>query len=105
MLIQERHLSRQPLWQAYVIRIHPRDVFASCKPQTLVQRSGHSDIDLVSHQHDPWLPGGIALQDSPGVISGTIVNDNELEIGKGLIQDALDGFTQVALTVVHRHQH
>src|SRR4051794_33988404 len=86
--LEKRDLLFEPAGRAYIIRIHPRDVFAPREPAAPIERL---DDALVVLTKDPGscVLTAVRLEDRRGPVRGTIIDDDELEIAKALVEDAL----------------
>ncbi len=91
----QRKLSFQSFGQAHVVVVddcHPR-MTREC--QTPIEAGSLSAV-LLTHHPDARIPRGIPRQNLGGGVSRAIVDDQELEGGMRLSQDALNGCRNVA---------
>src|SRR4051794_38368646 len=100
--LEKRDLLFEPVGRAYIVCIHPRDVFAPRELAAAVERLDDAPVVLTKDPGSCVL-AAVRLEDRRGPVRGTIIDDDELEIAKALVEDALEGLRQEALTVEHRH--
>jgi len=96
------HLHLEPVGQGHVVSVHPRDELATGQQQPLVQGRHQSPIRSAD-EVDPRILFGIPLEDLGRAVGRAVVDDQELEVGLRLRQNALDGLGHVTLRVVDRH--
>ena len=82
-----------------VVAIQEKDVFALGVPRAVMSRGFRTRINLAQYFY--W--GAVGGEDGLGFVCGTVVDDDQLEVFKGLSQDRANGFAVHVLgTVVNR---
>lgn len=101
--VQMSDLLFQPIEEGNVVGIHPGQVLAMGKPGGFVERPGQA---LIRARMDPdtTVAGSDVCEQSGCAVGRAVVNDDELEIRKGLVQDAFDCLRQKGFAVVDGQQ-
>ncbi len=97
------HLAAEAVGLRDVVGVHAGEQRRAAMGQAKVQAAGQAQVLLIADADDPAIAD--AIEDGPGVIRGGVIDDHQLEVGECLVEDALDGLLQVALGIVHRHEH
>ena len=87
-----------------VIRIQKLNVSARCAVQCLISRIRHTGIRLVDG-NDPCVLCRIPVNDLRCFILASVIHDQKLEIGIGLIQNALNASSDRLLRVICRYDN
>ena len=81
----------------------PGYVLAPGQPNSIIERNREPQVVLIVNQADAWV--FIGQDDVTGRVGRAIVGDQKLEVGKRLVEDALNGFRQVGLVIVDAHNN
>lgn len=95
---QEGHLPCEPLGMAQIVCIHARHDRCPSFDQQLVQ-AGYQPAVLTRDGPNTTVLGRIARENGASAICRSIIEDQELEIGEGLTEHAVDRGREVALAV------
>ncbi len=98
------HLPLEPVGQGDVVGVHPGGELAPGQPKHLIEGDDEPGV-RPTDQADAGVPGGVLPEDRRRPVGRAVVDDQELEVGERLTEDALDRLGHVPLGVVHRHQH
>jgi len=93
----------QTLWQAHIIAIHECDALSFGGRDGGIARVSPPSIRLVPQETDALITIHVFADDLNRAVARAIINDDLLEVGEGLRQDALDGFRDILFAVVHGH--
>ena len=87
-------LPGKAVWQRNVVGIHPCDELSPRERQPFVQRQRNPPV-LARKDLDPWVASSRLGQDATGLVPRSVINDDELEIRKALVQNAIDGLLKI----------
>ena len=87
-----------------IVAVHKLYVLAGCKAHAAVAGVRHAGIGLV-HQNDTRVFFAEMLTDRKAFISGTVVDQNDLDILPRLRTDALQAAGNTILHIVHWHDN
>ena len=89
----------EPVGEGRVVGVHARDVATASLVESAIQRCGETELRLVpEHAHSRIRE---SVERAPRSVGGAVVDDDELEIGDGLAQDAEERRPNERLAVVH----
>ena len=103
--LEERHLGGQASSQRNVVAVLPSDELAARYRQTLVQSRARSPLAVAANRGHPSVPASSVGDYLPPIVGRTIVDDDELDVAKGLRQYSVDRLAEKGLRVIDRHQH
>ena len=94
----------EPVGAAHVVMVEHRKIFAARKVKQLVAGRGDPDVAVVFQISYARI--GELRHDARPVVVGTVVENQELEIGEGLRKHALHRLPQETLVrAVYGHKH
>ena len=99
--VQHRYRRREQIRQPDVVGVVARDVLAARQRQPGVQCRRDA---AVRPAHVAQARVGDARKPVGGIVGGAVVDDDQLQVGEGLSQDALDRLLDVRCAVVRRQQ-
>ena len=102
MALHEGKLERQPIGPRDVVGVEPREIGRPRRGNAEIERRDDAARWLVQHAHA--VVAGASLEQAHGFVVGSVVDDDELEIAKLLIEHAVDRFAQPSRAVAHRHE-
>jgi hypothetical protein len=102
MAIEEGKLLRQPIGPRNVVGVEPREVGRARCGYAEIERSSDPLRRLVQQAHA--VVAEESIEQAHGAVVGSVVDDDELEIAKLLIEHAIDRFAQPSRAVAHRHE-
>ena len=102
MSFHELNLLLQSIFQSNVIGIHARDVLAASKCATPIQGANQTGMSFVVNPYSV-VAALVGIKFRSRAVSRSVVNDDELEITKVLIENALNGLGEKALAVEYAH--
>ena len=89
--------------QRDVIGIEPGDVEAACVFQRTIERGGQAQLLRVREHREAWV---VDLGKNCGCsVRGSVVHDDQLEVGDGLPENAVDGDADVTGIVVNGQEN
>ena len=92
------------VWFQHIVRITQADILCRLGIFRKYARSPcqhRALIGLVNHANARVLRR-VCIADFPASVTGTVVHQNQTEVLKGLVQDALDTLPQISLRVIDR---
>jgi hypothetical protein len=101
--LKESELDSETFRVRDIISIHPRNVSASCHPKADVKRLCKAQVPRIAVAENARI--FTRVEQRSGSVGGTIVDDDEFEIPKTLLEDAVEGSLKVSVAIVDRHQH
>jgi hypothetical protein len=100
--LEELDLTGQPGRVADVVGVHPGDEGATDQVEPLVQGGADPPMAGLADETDTRIAE--RPDDRHAVVGGTVVDDDELEVGQGLDEHALDGRGQMRGAVQDGHE-
>ena len=97
-------LAAEPVADADIVGILPTDIFSPCQCEPAVEGVGDSGSLRYALDYDPGIALRPPLHDLGAIVSRAVIDNEVLEVGKILRQNALDGRFEVAFAVVHHRQ-
>ena len=97
--VEEREAAREPVRERSIVGVHSRDVAPASLVESPIQGARETELLVVSqHAH-----AGIVERVEHGVraVSRGVVDDDQLEVGDGLPEDALKCGAHERPSVVH----
>ena len=102
ILIQDRHTFFQEVECLQIIVSDPFEVFGSGQSKCAPVVGIHADVRIVAMVTNSAVSGGIVTADLFGPIRGSVVRNDEFEIGKRLLENGFNRFYNKSLAVVNR---
>jgi hypothetical protein len=68
----------------------------------IVERLCQANV-FLSYGDNAWVLFSIFLNNMPGIVGGTVVDDDELEVAVSLIENAFNGLMEVGFSVIDWH--
>ena len=81
-------LTAEALRPGDVVRVEPRHVPRPRGVDTAVERAGQTELLLVRQHHEPWILH--RREELVRPVCRRVVDDDQLELGQRLLQDACD---------------
>ena len=100
VLLGRGHESGREVRVEVVVAVHKLHILAAGQLQAQVAGVRYARVFLV-HQHDAGVFGAELFADGQALVLGTVVQDDDLDVGIGLCADAAHAAGQMVLGVVH----
>jgi hypothetical protein len=101
--LEPGHLPRQPRGKGNIIRIVAGDVLTASQGEQSIDRTRNACVPDAANQSYTRISRGEPGENRPRVVSGPVVDDQELQVAERLAQNALGRRFQVRGAVVHAH--
>ena len=85
-----------------VVTVDKADILAVGVLQTVVSGIGQTAVFLVEDA-DPGIPALPAVAQDPGAVRGAVIDQEDLQLGVGLPNQAADASVQILLNILYRH--
>ena len=99
-LAQEGQLAREFIRVPGIVRVEKGTIMAPGGTYPRVAGRRRATIQLMAQGPEPGLPAGLAKVGGP--VSGTVIDDDDLDVGEGLRTDTVQGLTDAVCAVVGR---
>lgn len=104
-LVEDGHLSGQTARQHDVVAVQAGDVAGARLRQSAIECAGDAFVPRCSDDGDSRIALRPRGEDRRSAIGRPVVDDEQLEVGEVLPEDAADRLFDVALPVENGHQH
>ena len=101
---KEGELAFESLRHADIVGVHARDQCTARFGEELVETGDETAI-LPRDDADSRIAGGMVAGDPDGGIGRAIVENQEFEVAKGLLQDRFHRLCQEAFAIIYAHRH
>src|SRR3990170_2448765 len=103
--VQDLPLEPQPIRMRNVVRIHPGTDRRSSFRNHPVGAADYTELAPACDDTDPVVASGPVAQDRGSLIGRGVIQNDELEVVKGLAHNAVDAFLQIVSSVVDGHHN
>src|SRR5690606_12830556 len=101
MRVQESNLRLEAAGKRFSVRVHAGDIFPPGGRKSPVEGRHEPEIAGIADQSDARIR--VAFDDLCRAVRGPVVDDDELEVGEGLTENAVDRVAQEGRGVERRH--
>ena len=101
--LDEGKLQCQPIGPRDVVGVEPREIRRARRGDAEIERRDDAERRSGAARARDHRRGAL-LRAGHRVVVGSVVDDDELEIAKCLIEHAVDRFAQPSRAVAHRHE-
>ena len=102
MGVEKPDLTSKAFGQGNVVTVHAGDERGLCQADHVVEADDQTRVCLVD-RFDSRIEMGESIDDRARFIGRSIVNDQKLEVGEGLRQNAFNGVRQIGCIVINAH--
>src|SRR5581483_2478099 len=101
--VEDLDLPCEPRRQAGIVSVEACDVLAARLAESPVEGRDLSEVALVAKDADALVSE--PLDDRYRPVGARVVDEEQLEVGEGLVENALNRFADVRLAVAHGQQN